>query len=253
MNEDERQSGSTEHGLFADGGVATDAGATGAAVVSAVRELTGTPKRVSVLVGGRGRRRVAVLLATQAMEMGLAPGVKWTDQVAARARHLERVNEAKSKAMRRLASAARSRAEMLAWLAAKGYDPAVAQDAVERLAEVGLIRDEDVAAEETRRGAAKGLSGRAIAERLAARGVDGALTGAGESEPTDRQRAMDVARRQFEIEVSRRAPGSVDVNDLARRVLASLARKGYDEEIARDAVERALGERRLRIQTRDDQ
>lgn len=218
----------------------------GADVVSVVRELAGSPKRVSVLVG---RRRVAVLLSTQALELGLAPGVAWTDEMAARAGRLERVNAAKAMAMRRLAARARSRAEMLAWLGEKGFDAGVASEAVERLAEVGLIRDEDVAAEEARRGTAKGLSGRAIRERLAARGVDG--SGDGSAQMSDRERALDVARGIVGAELSRRAAGSVDVNVLARRTFGALSRKGYEEEGAREAVERALGERGLRVEPRD--
>lgn len=218
----------------------------GADVVSVVRELAGSPKRVSVLVG---RRRVAVLLSTQALELGLAPGVAWTDEMAARAGRLERVNAVKAMAMRRLAARARSRAEMLAWLETKGVDARIATEAVERLAEVGLIRDEDVAEDEVRRAEAKGLSGRAIQARLAARGVDGR---GGEAERAgDRERALDVARGIVEVELSRRAAGSVDVNVLARRTFGALSRKGYEEEGAREAVERALGERGLRVEPRD--
>lgn len=215
-------------------------------MVSVVRELAGSPKRVSVLVG---RRRVAVLLSTQALELGLAPGVAWTDEMAARAGRLERVNAVKAMAMRRLAARARSRAEMLAWLETKGVDARIATEAVERLAEVGLIRDEDVAEDEVRRAEAKGLSGRAIQARLAARGVDGR---GGEAERAgDRERALDVARGIVEVELSRRAAGSVDVNVLARRTFGALSRKGYEEEGAREAVERALGERGLRVEPRD--
>ena len=243
--EEGRQRDVAEGGLF---GAASEGGAGGetGAMVSAVRELAGTPKRVSVIVG---RKRVAVLLVPQAMELGLAAGVVWTDEVAARAGHCERVNAAKAMAMRRLAARARSRAEMLAWLGEKGFDAGVASEAVERLAEVGLIRDEDVAAEEARRGAAKGLSGRAIGERLAARGVDG--SGDGSAQMSDRERALDVARGIVGAELSRRAAGSVDVNVLARRTFGALSRKGYEEEGAREAVERALGERGLRVEPRD--
>lgn len=238
MSSDDRQHGHEPVGtLFPSG--------HGADVVSVVRELTGSPKRVSVLVG---RRRVAVLLATQAMEMGLAPGVVWTDEVAARAVRLEQVNAAKAIAMRRLAARARSRAEMLAWLESKGVDAGIATEAVERLVEVGLIRDEDVAADEIRRAEVKGLSGRVMVERLRERGVEreegreAERAGAGDAE-----RARGVARAAVGDELSRRGRESVDVNVLARRVMGVLARKGYDEEAAREAVQAAFSEHGLRL------
>ncbi len=233
MSSDDRQRGREPEGtLFPDG--------NGAGLVSVVRELTGSPKRVSVLVG---RRRVAVLLATQAMEMGLAPGVAWTEEVAARAARLERVNAAKAMAMRRLAARARSRAEMAAWLESKGVDAGIAAEAVERLVEVGLIRDEDVVADEMRRADAKGLSGRATVERLRERGVE-----RGEAaEQGDAERALGVAKTVVGDELSRRGRETADVNVLARRVMGVLARKGYDEEAAREAVRAAFREHGLRL------
>lgn len=236
MSSDDRQRGHEPVGtLFPSG--------RGADVVSVVRELAGSPKRVSVLVG---RRRVAVLLATQAMELGLAPGVAWTDETAARAARLEQINAAKAMAMRRLAARARSRAEMLAWLETKGVDARIATEAVERLAEVGLIRDEDVAAGEVRRAEAKGLSGRAMSERLRERGV--ASEEVSQSETAgDARRAFGVAMGVVGDELSRRGRESVDVNVLARRVMGALARKGYDEEGAREAVHAAFREHGLRL------
>lgn len=241
MQSDERQPGS-EAGetLFAQG----DAAGLTVGSISSVRELAGTPKRVSVLVG---RRRVAVLLATQAMEMGLAPGIAWTEKLAARAARLERVNSAKSMAMRRLAARARSRAEMVAWLESKGAEPEIAAEAVERLAEVGLIRDEDVAADELRRAEAKGLSASAARARLAARGVAEEPDGDGVDGACDRERALEVARGVLRAELSRRPLGSVDVDVLARRVMGVLARKGYDEVAAREAIQAAFSEHRLRL------
>ncbi|MCC6969952.1 MAG: RecX family transcriptional regulator, partial [Phycisphaerales bacterium] len=211
MSSDDRQRGREPEGTLFPA-------AAGAGLISVVRELAGTPKRVSVLVG---RRRAAVLLSTQAMEMGLAPGVAWTEEVAARAARLERVNAAKAMAMRRLAARARSRAEMAAWLESKGVDEGIAAEAVERLVEVGLIRDEDVAADEIRRAEAKGLSGRAIAERLRERGVE-----RGEAaEQGDAERALGVAKTVGGDELSRRGRETADVNVLARRVMGVLARK----------------------------
>ncbi|MBX3360356.1 MAG: RecX family transcriptional regulator [Phycisphaeraceae bacterium] len=243
MDEDERQREQNgEDALFP-----TSSGSSSASnsVIVSVRELTGTPKRVSVLVGGR--RRVATLLATQAMELALAPGVPWTDELATLAARMERVNAAKSMAMRRLASRARSRAEMLQWLTSKGTDPQVATEAIERLAEIGLISDTQVVEDERRRAVAKGLSARALADRMASRGI-GTHTDSEDPPPRgsdhgDAARALEVARS----ELSRRAIDPADVNVLARRVMGVLARKGYEQDLAKEAVVAALRERGLRL------
>lgn len=243
MDEDERQHGQNgEDALFPTG---SGSGSASSNVIASVRELSGTPKRVSVLVGGR--RRVATLLATQAMELGLAPGVPWTVELATLAARMERVNAAKAMAMRRLASRARSRAEMLQWLTSKGTDPQVATEAVERLAEIGLISDTQVVQDERRRAKAKGLSERALAERMASRGI-GEHTDSEDPPPSnsdlgDAARALEVARS----ELSRRPIDPADVNVLARRVMGVLARKGYEQDLAKEAVIAALRERGLRL------
>lgn len=243
---------SDERQLGAEGGpgggetlfpIGDHAGSKREGVIVSVRELAGTPKRVSVLVGGVGRRRVATLLAMQAMELGLAPGVVWTEELAAKAARLERVNAAKAMAMRRLAARARSRAEMVVWLGTKGVESDVAAEAVERLAEIGLISDGQVEEDERRRAAAKGLSGRALAGRLGSRGIR-----AGVGAQSDAERALEVAR----AELSRRSINPADVNELARRVMGILARKGYEEDVAREAVVAALRERGLSIASAGD-
>lgn len=245
MDEDDRQRKQNgEDSLFP-----TRSGSDSASnrVIVTVRELSGTPKRVSVLVGGVARRRVATLLATQALELGLAPGVPWTDKLATIAARMERVNAAKAMAMRRLASRARSRAEMLEWLVSKGTDPQVATEAVERLAEIGLISDTQVVEDERRRAVDKGLSDRALADRMASRGVGTHADSQGaaslSSEHGDAARALEIARS----ELSRRPTDPADVNVLARRVMGILARKGYEEDLAREAVVAALQERGLRL------
>lgn len=203
--------------------------------ISVVRELAGTPRRVSVLVA---RRRVATLLATQAMELGLAPGVAWTEELAAQATRLERVNAAKAIAMKRLAARARSRAEILEWLGTKNIAADIALEAVERLAELGLISDAQVEEDERRRASAKGMSERALAERLASRGVE-----ANASSESDAARALEVVR----AELLRRPINPADVNVVARRVMGILARKGYEEDVAHEAIATAFAEHGLRV------
>ena len=191
-----------------------DAASGDSRVITGVRELTGTPKRVSILVG---RRRVATLLSAQALELGLAPGASWTREIEETALRLERINRAKEIAMRRLAARARSRAEIAAWLASKGIESDIAAEAIERLVEIGLVNDSVVAEQERRVAASKGLSDSAMRERMARRGL-GIVP---EPAPAaDSARAIELARS----ELSRRNLSSSDVRGVARRVIGVLAR-----------------------------
>jgi regulatory protein len=172
--------------------------------------------------------------------------VAWTDELAAKAARLERVNAAKAIAMKRLAARARSRAEMLEWLGTKGVESDIATEAVDRLAEIGLISDGQVEEDERRRASAKGLSARALNERLASRGIGAGAEGeaaSGAQSNGDAARALEIAR----AELLRRPINPADVNVLARRVMGNLARKGYEEDVAREAIAAAFAEHGLRV------
>lgn len=205
--------------------------------ISGVRELAGTPKRVSILVG---RRRVATLLSAQALELGLAPGAPWTREIEEAALRLERVNRAKEIAMRRLTARAWSRAETAAWLASKGIEPDIVEEAIDRLVEIGLLNDSVVAEQERRLAESKSLSDSALRERIARRGLGVAPERGPES---DSARAIELARS----ELSRRDPSSSDVRGVARRVIGVLARKGYEHHVASEAVLIAMRERGLDV------
>ncbi len=214
-----------------------------APAITAIRELAGSPKRVSIIVG---RRRVATLLAPQAMQLDLSPGTPWTAELEAAISRLERVNDAKAIAIRRLASRARTRAEIAKWLASKSIEPGIAAEAIERLADVGLLNDAIALDDERRHASAKGLSDAALRERLSRRGlttVQPPPVPAGD----DSARAIELARS----ELSRRISASSDVNSVARRVMGVLARKGYEQDIASEAVLAAMRERGLEIDLAD--
>lgn len=207
------------------------------ATVREVRELAGSPKRVSVIVG---RRRAATLLPAQAEELGIRPGVAWTASLAAAAQRAERVNHAKSLAMRRLAARARTRRELIDSLVGKGVALDIAHEAIDRLAEVGLVSDRQVATAEAERGTARGLSERAVRHAQETRGIaeEDRAAPAG----SERERALEVAR----AEVARRK-GEREAQAVARRVLGVLGRKGYEEDVAREAVAQACREAGIRV------
>jgi SOS response regulatory protein OraA/RecX len=181
-------------------------------VVSHVRELAGTPARVSVLVGGR---RVATLLVQQAAMLGITPGRAWSAELAAEAERLEGLNRAKHDAMKRLARRARGRRELIEWLVAKGHAEAIASEAVARLEELGLVSDERLMTEIVEREGERGASDVAIEETLSARGIDSAASEAHDGKAirertraqhgSERDRATQLVERELDKLVTNRA------------------------------------------------
>ncbi len=147
---------------------------------------------------------------------------------------------ARAIALRQLAMAPRSRAQLEDKLARRGH-PEVVAAVLDRLEDVGLVDDDRFAAQlvDSRR-RTKGLSGAALRRELRDKGVDaeiateaiGALDDA-----TERARAEQLVARRL------RSLAGLDPKVQARRLAGMLARKGYSPGVAyavvRDAVNAA--------------
>lgn len=143
-----------------------------------------------------------------------------------------------SDALRLLKAASRTRREIVERLVAAGHDRAAAEREAAALHHQGLIDERAVAGAAARAGLRGGESLALIERSLRARGIDDALIRAAladEHPLTDAQRALELAR-----DLARRARAATPAARL-RRVLAGLARRGYDEDTALDAARRALG------------
>lgn len=138
--------------------------------------------------------------------------------------------EAFERALEALSRRERTEAEIGAWLAERGFSAEQAAAAVERLVVAGALDDEAFA----RRFAAdkRELSGwgpERIAAALSARGLERALIESAVSEGHEAQleRAIELLARR----------GETPVDEASRtRALGFLARRGYDSELAYDAV-----------------
>jgi regulatory protein len=156
---------------------------------------------------------------------------------------------ARTIALRQLAAAPRTRAQLDAVLARRGVPEEVAAELLDRLEEVGLVDD----AEYSRvwvesRQARRGLSRRALRQELVERGVDPELV----------REAVDVVDDAAELAAAtallrRRMPAAQSGGDGARpdprqalqrdrRLLALLARRGYSAQVAHRALQAALAE-----------
>ncbi len=138
--------------------------------------------------------------------------------------------EAFERALEALSHRERTEAEVGAWLVERGFSAEQAAVAVERLVLAGALDDEAFA----RRFAAdkRELSGWGpdrIAAALSARGLERALVESAVSERPEVQleRALELLARR----------GEMPVDEASRaRALGFLARRGYDSELAYDAV-----------------
>ena len=143
------------------------------------------------------------------------------------------------RAVNMLAARGRSTAELRRLLVRKGEAPQHVERALERLLERGYLDDESYARHFARtRAVGAGLSRRRLQQELARKGVDRAVADTAirevmASEDLDVEAIIDdVARRKL------RALRAEEPAVRKRRLYAHLARRGYDADAIRGALER---------------
>lgn len=152
------------------------------------------------------------------------------------------IERAREHALRLLERRARSRVELEAALYKKGFGEAAIAGVLDDCARLGYLNDCALAEDTVRSLLRKEPAARPLLEqRLASRGVEepvaeraiaSALTG---RSPFDD--ALALVQRRL-----RSMPAGLDPRAKARRLLAALARRGFDPETAGEAVARALPE-----------
>ena len=148
--------------------------------------------------------------------------------------------------LRLLTATARTRAELAGQLAKRGYPDDVSTRVLDRLADVGLIDDADFAEQWVHsRRANAGKGKRALAAELHTKGVDNDVITSvlgGINPAAERGRAEQLVRTRL-----RRENLSGDDARVSRRLVAMLARRGFDQTMAYDVVSAELaGERERR-------
>ncbi len=142
--------------------------------------------------------------------------------------------------LRQLAVRPRTRAELQTALSKRGVADEVASAVLDRYSEVGMIDDAAFArAWVNSRHHSKGLATRALAQELRRKGVDQEVATNALSEldsDTEAQTALDLALRK--LRTTRGEPEQV-----FRRLVGMLARKGYPGGVAVRAVKEALATR----------
>ena len=146
-----------------------------------------------------------------------------------------REEQARALCLRLLTARARTRAELSVQLVKRGYPDDVRDVVLDRLAAVGLIDDAEFAEQwvESRRSSA-GKGKRALAAELHTKGVDNDVITtvlAGIDAGAERDRAEQLVQAKL-----RRENLDGDQARVARRLVAMLARRGYDQTMAYNVV-----------------
>jgi regulatory protein len=134
------------------------------------------------------------------------------------------------RALEALAVRERTTGELAAWLAKRGFAPGEIEDAVDRLVTSGAVDDERFANEfAADKRELRGWGPDRIRGALSERGIDPALIAAavGEEHSDQLDRAVELLERRAEPVVDERSRA---------KALAYLARRGYEAELAYDAV-----------------
>ena len=153
-----------------------------------------------------------------------------------------KIEAAKDAAMKALAGRDLTRAELLELLVQRRHAPQAVEAALAELEEVGIVDDRRVAIQYVERRIEEESPTRAILDaELLERGVESGLAAtvldersAGRDEGAD---ALDLARDRV-----RRSKPDLTPEVIRRRVYAFLAKRGYDEDTCRQAVETAADE-----------
>ncbi|WP_433760430.1 recombination regulator RecX [Nocardia sp. CA-135398] len=151
------------------------------------------------------------------------------------------VEQAKEACLRLLAVRARSRAELAQRLAAKGFTPEITERALDRFTEVGLIDDAAFAEQWVHsRHTFSGKGKQALAQELRRKGVsqsDAASALEAITADDEEQRATELVRRKL-----RTMPANLDRDKTIRRLVAMLARRGYNQSTAFTVVKAELAQ-----------
>lgn len=145
------------------------------------------------------------------------------------------VEQAKEACLRLLAVRARSRAELAQRLSAKGFAGDVIEQALNRLAGVGLVDDAEFARQWVRqRHSFSGKGRQALAQELRRKGVAPEAAAAALDSVTaddEYERATELVRRKL-----RTLPAGLDREKAIRRLVGMLARRGYGHSVAYTVV-----------------
>ena len=197
------------------------------ATITALVPLPSDPSVRSVRVDGRA---VARLGETVIETLGLRPGDAWTPERAAAVHRAVATQRAERAALAMLGRRALTAREVVERLRRRDIDAEIAEAVAADLTEQGWLDDEAVARTEVEHARERRPAGRAgLARRLAARGIDPAVAERVLDELLHGMDPWDEALRVAER--SLRSVSGTDSGRHARRVAATLSRRGFEADL----------------------
>ncbi|MCB9848948.1 MAG: regulatory protein RecX [Phycisphaeraceae bacterium] len=211
-------------------------GATITALVPSQRD----PMRIAIRVG---RRSLGTIDRGAISELGLRKGAEVDEALIRRVRAAAQAQACKSKALRLLSFKPRSRKRLIDDLRRAGFEPALAEATADRMVESGLVNDAQLAEVLAQEIVARKPAGqRFLTVKLRQRGFEQSLSEdvarriAGERDTA--ADALRLAQKQ-----ARTLPAGIAPDAARRRIFGALARRGFDMDTARQAVDEALRHR----------
>ncbi len=214
--------------------------AEGAAITD-VQPDAGKPGCVGVRSRGHRRWRID---DDAAADLGIARGRIIDAALLARLDQAAANTKARLKLQTRLATRQLSRLEAGALMRKAGAEPDYGKRVIARFEQLGWIDDAKLAEAVASHEAARPVGKMRVVARVARRGIGG-------SEARRAAESAVAARRESPLELAviaaksqvRKLPPRLDNDTKRRRVLGFLARRGFDEHTAREALEDVIGRR----------
>lgn len=207
-------------------------------LIDAIVPLPRDPNQRRIRVGGK---TAATLSVGELEQLGVAVGDVWTTTLAERAAQLMAAAKARKAALAILARRAVATESLRQLLVRKGHAPSIVADVVAQLAHDGWVNDRELAeavAESTLRRAPAAAS--LIIQKLRTRNLPEDIA----REVSDRvTRDQDALRAALSLARQRMAKaGSVGLPVAMRRAASALARRGFEDELIAEVMERLAGE-----------
>jgi len=206
----------------------------GSAKITSLRPCTQDPARIRVAVERRTLGRI--LIETKAKH-GLEVGTAWTEDLAqALGEELARGNAYRA-AVRILTKRAKSGQELRRKLREYGYEPDASDWAIERLTELGVLNDEEYARAVVRSQLSRKPAGRRLlAGKLREKGIEQAIIDRVLDEALEDRDTLEDARKLAQ-QAARSISDRHDTEVRKRRITGRLARRGFDFDVIRRAVD----------------
>lgn len=185
---------------------------------------------------GERTQKVATLNDQALADLGIEPGVAWTDALAARALRASGLFLARRDAFRMIGQRAVSRKRLVDRLRRKGHDAALCNAIADELTAKGLVDDAAFAAS-LATSASRRAGKRLVEAKLRSRGIDretaAKASAAAAKERDAMEDAMTLGRGKF-----KRMSDKLTPDAKRRRLYGLLARRGYDSDVCRKVIDR---------------